>query len=67
MLSSAASEATVRVAAFKYLCDNLRSKYSDYNPDNFRDIPFIPAESQDGFCLAKLGDVRGFFPRCYFC
>ncbi|KAF8549066.1 hypothetical protein OG21DRAFT_1500623 [Imleria badia] len=56
-LASTASDATVRAAAFKYLCDNLRSKYSDYNPDNFRDIPFIPAESEDGICLAKLGDV----------
>ncbi|KAF8552603.1 hypothetical protein OG21DRAFT_1443221 [Imleria badia] len=57
MLASTASDATVRAAAFKYLCDNLRSKYLDYNPDNFRDIPFIAAESEDGICLAKLGDV----------
>ncbi|KAG6375323.1 hypothetical protein JVT61DRAFT_3551 [Boletus reticuloceps] len=62
MLSSAAPDVTVRETAFKYLCDNLLSKYSHYNPDNFRHITFIPAESKDGACLAKPGDVRGFSP-----
>ncbi|KAF8125469.1 hypothetical protein EV363DRAFT_1402460 [Boletus edulis] len=50
-------DVTVRETAFKYLCDNLLSKYSHYNPDNFRHIMFIPAESKDGACLAKPGDV----------
>ncbi|KAF8415202.1 hypothetical protein L210DRAFT_3465017 [Boletus edulis BED1] len=57
MLSSAVQDVTVRETAFKYLCDNLLSKYSHYNPDNFRHITFIPAESKDGACLAKPGDV----------
>ena len=61
-LSGDAPDATVRETAFKYLCHNLRSKYSHYNPDNFRDIAFIPAENEDGTCLKKLGDVRGFSP-----
>ena len=60
-LSSAASNTTVRETAFKYLCDNLRSKYSDYNPDNFQHIAFIPAENKDGTSLEKLGNVRGPF------
>ena len=56
-LSSAALDNTVRETAFKYLCDNLRSKYTSYNPDNFRDIAFIPAENEDGACLKTLGNV----------
>ncbi|KAF8432206.1 hypothetical protein L210DRAFT_3763951 [Boletus edulis BED1] len=56
-LSSAAPDVTVRETAFKYLCDNLRSKYSRYNPDNFRHIAFIPAENESETCLEKLGDV----------
>ena len=56
-LSSTAPDTTVRTTAFIYLCDNLRSKYSHYNPDNFRDIAFIPAENKDGTCLEKLGNV----------
>lgn len=59
MLSSSATDATIREIAFKYLCDNLRSKYSHYDPDMFRDIAFIPAENQNGTYLAKLEDVRG--------
>jgi hypothetical protein len=61
-LSSAAPDTTVRETAFKYLCDNLRSKYSHYNPDNFRHIVFIPAETEDGTCLKTLENVRGFSP-----
>jgi hypothetical protein len=61
-LSSTAPDTTVRETAFKYLGDNLRSKYSHYDPDNFRHIAFIPAENKDGTCLEKLGNVRCFFP-----
>ena len=61
-LSSAAPDNTVRETAFKYLCDNLRSKYPHYNPDNFRDIAFIPAENEDGTCLKTLGNVRCLSP-----
>ena len=63
-LSSDAPDTTVRETAFKYLCDNLGPKYSDYNPDNFQDIAFIPAENNDGTCLEKLGNVRCPIPRC---
>ena len=60
-LSSVAPDATVRETAFKYLCDNLPSNYSHYNPDDFRDIAFIPAEKKDKTCLEKPGNVRCFF------
>jgi hypothetical protein len=56
-LSSAAPNTTLKETAFNYLCDNLRSKYPHYNPDNFRDIAFIPGENKDGNCLEKLGNV----------
>ena len=65
-LSSVAPDTTVRETAFKYLCDNLRSNYSHYNPDNFRHIVFIPAENKDGTCLKKLGNVRGLSPPLFF-
>ncbi|KAG6379359.1 hypothetical protein JVT61DRAFT_11822 [Boletus reticuloceps] len=56
-LSSAAPDVRVRETAFKYLYDNLGSKYSRYNPDDFQHIAFIPAENEGETCLAKLGDV----------
>ena len=66
-LSGDAPDTTVRETAFKYLCDNLRSTYSHYNPDSFQDIAFIPAENKDGTCLEKLGNVRGLIPHCSSC
>ncbi|KAF8128969.1 hypothetical protein EV363DRAFT_1220883 [Boletus edulis] len=51
------SDASVRMSAFKYLCDNIPSKYPDYNPDNFGHIAFILAEGEDGTHLGRLGEV----------
>ena len=65
-LSSVAPDTTVRETAFKYLCDNLLLKYSHYNPDDFRDIAFIPAEKKDETCLEKPGNVRCFFSPLFF-
>lgn len=50
-------DATVRTTAFWYLCGNLTSKYSNYDPCNFGHVTFIPAENNDGNHLEKLGDV----------
>ncbi|KAF8555454.1 hypothetical protein OG21DRAFT_1483894 [Imleria badia] len=55
--SSIAWDAAVRTNAFAYLCTNLRSVYSGYNPVNFRHIAFVPAEKIRGPCLEKLGNV----------
>ena len=66
-LSSTAPDTTVRATAFKYLCDNLRSKYPHYNPDNFRHIAFIPAENENGTCLKKLRNVQDVSPHCSSC
>lgn len=58
MTLCSSSDIAVRTIAFKYLCDNIPSKYPDYNPDNFGHIAFIPSESEDGTQLGKLGEVR---------
>lgn len=47
----------VQEIAFEYLCDNLRSQYLHYQPEEFRDKDFIPAESGGRTCLKKLGEV----------
>ena len=62
-----APDATVRETAFKYLCDNLQSKYSHYNPDGLLPVAFIPAENKDGICLEKPGNVRYLFPHYSSC
>ncbi|KIJ65764.1 hypothetical protein HYDPIDRAFT_186930 [Hydnomerulius pinastri MD-312] len=50
-------DTSVRATAFKYFCYNLRSKYSRFNPENFQDVEFIPAENKEGTCLKRPGDV----------
>jgi hypothetical protein len=54
----ASPDATVRTAAFKYLCDNMSSRYPEYNPDSFANIAFIPAENEDGPHMGTLGKAR---------
>ncbi|KAH0825764.1 hypothetical protein J3R83DRAFT_8923 [Lanmaoa asiatica] len=51
------SDVAVRTTAFKYLCDNIPSKYPDYSPENFGHIAFIPSEGEDGTHLGRLGEV----------
>ncbi|KIK92678.1 hypothetical protein PAXRUDRAFT_829728 [Paxillus rubicundulus Ve08.2h10] len=53
----ASPDATVRMAAFKFLCDNMSSRYPEYNPDSFANIAFVPAENDDGLHLETLGNV----------
>ena len=47
----------VGTSAFNYLCTNLQSVYSDYNPDKFRDTAFVRAENTGGPRLETLGKV----------
>ncbi|KAF5351976.1 hypothetical protein D9756_007388 [Leucocoprinus leucothites] len=56
----AGSDLTIRTTALKYLVDNLRSKYTDYDCNNYRDIPFIPA--LDGG-ESRLGTPRQVFSK----
>ncbi|KAI6094846.1 hypothetical protein F5141DRAFT_1295920 [Pisolithus sp. B1] len=53
----ASSNDGLQETAFAYLCDRLHSQYADYNPESFRNVEFIPAESKDRSCLRKLGEV----------
>ncbi|KAG6375033.1 hypothetical protein JVT61DRAFT_3813 [Boletus reticuloceps] len=47
----------VQETAFKCLYSGLRSRYQDYNPEDFRDAEFIPAENDSGGSLKKPGEV----------
>ncbi|KXN90205.1 hypothetical protein AN958_04695 [Leucoagaricus sp. SymC.cos] len=44
-------DSQVRTTALTYLLDNLRTKYTDYDPNTFRDIAFIPAMNDSQSCL----------------
>ena len=57
MTLCSSSDVAIRTIAFKYLCDNIPSKYPDYNPDNFGHIAFIPSEGEDGTHLGRVGEV----------
>ena len=48
---------SVGKTAFTYFCENLRSTYPEYNPEDFQDDVFIPAENNEGTCLKSPGDV----------
>lgn len=47
----------VQQTAFRYLCEKLCSQYLHYQPEEFRDMEFIPAENGGRTCLKKLGEV----------
>ncbi|KAI6041582.1 hypothetical protein EDC04DRAFT_1265243 [Pisolithus marmoratus] len=53
------ADTSIRTVAFKYLCDNIPVKYPDYKPDDFADVPFVPAENEDGFHLGTIREVFG--------
>jgi len=44
----ASSDATIRPIALKYLLSNISTRYPNYDPMNFADVPFIPAVSRMG-------------------
>lgn len=50
----------IRTTALKYLVDNLRTKYTDYDPHNYQDVAFIPALNGTTSCL---GTPRQVFSR----
>jgi len=54
----ALSEPDIRSAAFKYLTDNIPSKYPDYKNENFAHIAFIPAVNDFGPLMGTLNEVR---------
>ncbi|KAG6335719.1 hypothetical protein ID866_3377 [Astraeus odoratus] len=48
----------VREVAFKYLCNNIPTKYPEYRPEDFAKFAFIPADNEDG---PHLGTIREVF------
>ena len=55
---AASSDAMLRSNALKYLLDNY-SRYPDYNPENFREVAYVPAVIPSGEeIMAKPHEVR---------
>ncbi|KAH8983017.1 hypothetical protein EDB92DRAFT_1804081, partial [Lactarius akahatsu] len=50
---TASNNQTVREKALTFFLDNLSVKYSDYDPDNYRDLAFVPALRGSEKVLAK--------------
>ncbi|KAI9511382.1 hypothetical protein F5148DRAFT_1172037 [Russula earlei] len=50
---AASDNPTVRTKALTFFLDNLSVKYSDYDPQNFRDLAFVPAVRGSERLLAK--------------
>lgn len=42
-----------------FFLDNVSLKYSDYDPNNYRDLAFVPAVRGSEKVLAKPFEVRG--------
>jgi hypothetical protein len=48
----------VRTKALTFFLDNLSDKYSDYDPENVRDLAFVPAVLESEKVLSKPFEVR---------
>ena len=59
ILNIAASvDPTVQTKALTFFLDNLSDKYHDYDPENFRDLAFVPAVLGSEKLLSKPFEVR---------
>ena len=55
---AASDDPTVRTKALTFFLDNLSDKYNDYDPENFRDLAFVPAVLGSEKLLSKPFEVR---------
>ena len=55
---AASDNLAVRAKALTFFLDNLSVKYSDYDPQNFQNIAFVPAVRGSEKVLAKPFEVR---------
>ncbi|TBU28918.1 hypothetical protein BD311DRAFT_721461 [Dichomitus squalens] len=55
-LAASKDEAT-RTAALKYFFDNYTTRYSDYDPENFSNVAFVPAMKDSSRILARPHEV----------
>ncbi|KAH7875187.1 uncharacterized protein C8R40DRAFT_1105311 [Lentinula edodes] len=53
----ASSKPQIRVVAFKYLLDNISTKYQDYDSQDFYSVKFIPATKNGSPYLGSPGEV----------
>jgi hypothetical protein len=61
ILTTAASDnLTARERALNYFLGNLSTRYSDYDPHNYRDLAFVPAVVGSRRVLAKPFEVRDY-------
>ena len=63
---AASGEPTVRTKAFAFFLDNLSDKYHDYDPQNFRDLAFVPAVLGSEKLLSKPFEVRNLSRSRFF-
>ena len=55
---AASDDPTVRTKALTFFLDNSSDKYNDYDPENFRDLAFVPAVLGSEKLLSKPFEVR---------
>lgn len=63
---AASDNPTARTKAFTFLLDNLNDIYPGYNPQDFWDLPFVPAVLGSEKMLAKPSEVRDLPPSLFF-
>ena len=52
----------MRTKALTFFIDKCSDKYHDYDPENFRDLAFVPAVLGSEKLLAKPFEVRNLIP-----
>lgn len=57
---AASGDVKLRMKGLRYLLDNFTSRYSNYTPSIYGDIPFIPATRDSKHLLAKPSEVGLF-------
>lgn len=55
---AASDDPTVRTKALTFFMDKISDKYHDYDPENFRDLAFVPAVFGSEKLLSKPFEVR---------
>jgi hypothetical protein len=56
---------SLRTNALSFFLDNISNNYSDYDPENFQDLAFVPAILGSERVLAKPSEVRDLTALCF--
>jgi hypothetical protein len=62
---AASDNSSMRTRALSFFLDNISNNYSDYDPENFQDLAFVPAILGSEKVLAKPFEVRDLNPSCF--